>query len=50
MRRRHALIFALVLLFAPAVAAQPDPRGDRIRAEMKRQNIPGLSLAVRQER
>ncbi len=34
------------MLFAPAAAAQTDPGDDRIRAEMKRQNIPGLSLAV----
>lgn len=46
MRLRHAPFVALVLLLVPAIAAQTDPADDRIRAEMKRQNIPGLSLAV----
>ena len=46
MRRRHAPFVAFVFLFAHAVAAQADPADDRIRVEMKRQNIPGLSLAV----
>jgi CubicO group peptidase (beta-lactamase class C family) len=46
MRRRLAPFFALVLLFAPTAVAQTDRADDRIRAEMKRQNIPGLSLAV----
>lgn len=46
MRRRHLLCCALVLLFGPIVAAQPDQADERIQAEMKRQNIPGLSLAV----
>jgi D-alanyl-D-alanine carboxypeptidase len=44
--RRYVLLFALALLFAPTVVANTDVADDRIRAEMKRQNIPGLSLAV----
>jgi CubicO group peptidase (beta-lactamase class C family) len=37
---------ALALLLASAAFARQDPTDDFIRAEMKRQNIPGLSLAV----
>src|SRR5688500_12931442 len=48
---RHTPLSALVLLLGPAVvarAAQPlaDQVDERIRAEMRRQNIPGLSVAV----
>ena len=44
---KHTRFAALVLLLASAVAqAYQDPVDVFIKAEMKRQNIPGLSLAV----
>lgn len=43
--RSHAVSLILLLFFAP-VAAQTDKTDDFIKAEMKRQNIPGLSLAI----
>lgn len=44
---RYLLPFALVLWLAPTPAvAQSDRTDEFIRAEMERQNIPGLSLAV----
>ena len=53
MRNRYISFFALVLLLAATVVAQPtldvaqnDPVDDLIEAEMHKQNIPGLSLAV----
>ena len=46
MRGGHVPLLALGLLFAPAVVAQADPTDDFIEAEMRRQRIPGLSLAV----
>jgi D-alanyl-D-alanine carboxypeptidase len=42
--RIRALLFAITLL-AP-VGVHADPTDDFIRAEMKRQNIPGLSIAI----
>jgi CubicO group peptidase (beta-lactamase class C family) len=40
-------LFTVILLFLPAIAiAQEDKTDDFIRAELKRQNIPGLSLAI----
>lgn len=45
MPRRHIPVFVLVLLLAPTVAGA-DKTDDYIRAEMKKQNIPGLSLVV----
>ena len=47
MRNRHLRPFIVVLwLAAAAVIASADDTDDFIQAEMKRQNIPGLSLAV----
>jgi len=53
MRNRHISFSALVLLLAATVVAQPAPVvaqndniDDLIEAEMHKQNIPGLSLAV----
>ena len=45
MRLKLAAVHFLALCLA-AVAAHADPTDDFIRAEMKRQNVPGLSLAV----
>ena len=45
MRNRHIPFSALVLLLV-ATLAQADQTDDYIKAEMRRQNIPGLSLAV----
>ena len=48
--RRSLLMLQVVFLWMAAVAAvHADPTDDFIRAEMKRQNIPGLSLAVVQD-
>src|SRR5688572_31690200 len=45
--RRTLLMFRIVVLWmAAAAAAHADPADDFIRAEMKRQNIPGLSVAI----
>src|SRR5262245_30315112 len=46
MPRPHLLLFVLVLVLVRPVVAQADKTDDFIRSEMKRQNIPGLSLAV----
>jgi CubicO group peptidase (beta-lactamase class C family) len=53
MRNRHILFFAVALLLAITVLTQAhqalgqaDPVDDFIKVEMKRQNIPGLSLAI----
>src|SRR5688572_16194912 len=46
MGHRYIPFLALVLLFAPTVVAQTDRTDDYIRVEMRRQNIPGLSLVV----
>jgi D-alanyl-D-alanine carboxypeptidase len=43
---RRSIPLALVLFLAATGLAQADPTDDFIRAEMKRQNIPGLSLAI----
>jgi hypothetical protein len=40
------LPFLIALLLVPTAVAQSDRTDDFIRAEMRRQNIPGLSLAV----
>ena len=45
MRPARIPVFVLLLLLAPAVA-RADKTDDYVRAEMKRQNIPGLSLVV----
>ena len=46
MRRRSLMLQVVVLLMAAVAAAYADPADDFIRAEMKSQNIPGLSIAV----
>ena len=46
MFRKHFSALAFLILFAAAVPAQADKTDDFIKAEMKKQNIPGLSLAV----
>ncbi len=46
MRPRHTVLIVLWLLLGPFVLAQSDGTDDFIRSEMKRQNIPGLSLVV----
>jgi D-alanyl-D-alanine carboxypeptidase len=46
MQPRRISFFAFVLVFAATVAARADKTDDYIKAEMQRQNIPGLSLAV----
>jgi D-alanyl-D-alanine carboxypeptidase len=46
MRHRHIPLCALVLGLVATVAGQPDQTDDYIRAEMRKQKIPGLSLAV----
>lgn len=47
MTSKSILAVAVALLLAPVTGgAQPDRTDDFIRAEMERQNIPGLSLAV----
>lgn len=43
--KRHSL-FAFVLLLAATVAARADKVDDYVKAEMQKQHIPGLSLAV----
>ena len=43
------MLFALVLLLAPALVAQADRADIFIKGEMQRQNIPGLSLVVLKE-
>ena len=46
MFRKQTSLLAVVVLFAAVVTARPDKTDEFIRSEMKRQNIPGLSLAV----
>ena len=46
MQRKRVAFFAFVLFLAAAVVAWADPTDDFIKAEMKSQNIPGLSLVV----
>ena len=46
MRHRPMMLFALVLSLAASAVAQADQTDDYIKAEMLRQHIPGLSLAV----
>src|SRR5215510_3485598 len=43
---RRTLLFAIVLLGAAAVAARADKVDDYVKAEMQKQHVPGLSLAV----
>jgi CubicO group peptidase (beta-lactamase class C family) len=49
MRNKRAPLFALVLLFTAAAAVQADKVDDYVKAEMLKQHIPGLSLAVVQD-
>lgn len=46
MYRRRIPFFALVLFFISAVAARADKVDDYVKAEMQRQRIPGVSIAV----
>lgn len=46
MFRKHIAALFFLTLFATAAPAQVDKVDDYVKAEMKRQNIPGLSLAV----
>jgi CubicO group peptidase (beta-lactamase class C family) len=47
MQRKHIPFCVLLLWLAPTfVVAQSDRTDEFIRAEMQRQNIPGLSLVV----
>ena len=46
MPRPRILLLVLVLVLVEPVVAQTDKTDDFIRSELKRQNIPGLSLAV----
>jgi D-alanyl-D-alanine carboxypeptidase len=45
-RVKRTTIFALVLLLAATVAARADKVDDYVKAEMQKQHVPGLSLAV----
>ena len=45
-RARARIPIVVVLLLAASAAAQGDKTDDFIKAQMKRQNIPGLSLVV----
>ncbi len=46
MHKKRTILFTLVLLFAVKVTAQADKIDDYVKAEMKRQHIPGVSIAV----
>ncbi|MGH9769440.1 MAG: serine hydrolase [Blastocatellia bacterium] len=46
MFRKHISASVLLMLLAATAVAQADKTDDFIKAEIKRQNIPGLSLAV----
>jgi D-alanyl-D-alanine carboxypeptidase len=43
---KRTLLFAIVLLGAATVAARADKVDDYVKAEMQKQHVPGLSLAV----
>ena len=45
-RAKHLFAFGFLLLLATAAPAQSNKVADFVKAEMKRQHIPGLSLAV----
>lgn len=49
MRLRHLTLFALAVFLASPIFAQADRTDIFIKAEMERQNIPGLSLVVLKE-
>jgi D-alanyl-D-alanine carboxypeptidase len=46
MRRKYTPLFALVLLLTVTVAVRADKVDDYVKAEMQKQHVPGLSLAV----
>src|SRR5215510_4837757 len=46
---KRTLLFAVVVLGAAAVAARADKVDDYVKAEMQKQHVPGLSLAVIQD-
>ncbi len=46
MHRKHTPFFALVILVVATVVAQADKVDDYVKAEMRRQHIPGTSIAV----
>ena len=46
MFHKHICALTLLVFFAAVAAAQTDKTDEFIKAEMQRQNIPGLSLAV----
>ena len=46
MHRIRSTFFTLVLLFVVTVTAQADKVDDYVKAEMQRQHIPGISIAV----
>src|SRR5215510_10705791 len=46
MHRIRTTFFTLVLLFVATVTAQADKVDDYVKAEMQRQHIPGISIAV----
>ncbi len=46
MRRKRSPFFALIILAAVSVLVQADKVDDYVKAEMQRQHIPGLSVAV----
>lgn len=46
MRRKHTLLFAVLLLVIATVPARADKIDDYVKAEMQRQHIPGTSIAV----
>lgn len=46
MNKKFTTFFALVLLFAAVITSKADTIDDIVKAEMQKQRIPGLSLAV----
>ncbi|HEY6403298.1 MAG TPA: serine hydrolase domain-containing protein, partial [Blastocatellia bacterium] len=49
MRRKHFSLFVILLLLLQMSAVRADKVDDYIKAEMQKQRIPGLSLAVVKE-
>jgi CubicO group peptidase (beta-lactamase class C family) len=49
MRRKHFSLFAILLLLLQTTAVRADKVDDYVKAEMRKQRIPGLSLAVVKE-
>src|SRR5687767_8595559 len=46
MHRKRTPLFTFVLLLIATVAARADKVDDYVKAEMQKQNVPGISLAV----